>query len=190
MNQHICVYCSSSNALAPEYFEAANQMGRLIASHNDSLVYGGGNVGLMGAVARAVHSHNGKVIGMIPEHLADKEIAYHESDELIITKTMRERKALMEARADVFVSLPGGFGTLEELLEILTLRHLKYHTKPIILVNTKGFYDRLIGVFDQLIEEKFAKDHHRLAYHVTPTPQGVYDYLQTYQPYEPGTKWF
>ena len=190
MNQNICVYCSSSNALASEYFLAAAEMGRLIVAHGDALVYGGGNVGMMGVLARSVHEHKGRVVGVIPEHLADKEIAYHESDELIITKTMRERKGIMDERSDVFVALPGGFGTLEELLEILTLRHLRYHEKPVILVNTNGFYDRLIAVFDQLIDEQFAKPIHRKAYHVTPTPAGVYEFLKDYTPVNPGTKWF
>ena len=190
MNQNICVYCASSSAIENEYFLVAANMGRLIAQHSDALVYGGGNIGMMGAMARSVHAHKGRVIGVIPKALADKEIAYHESDELIITETMRERKAVMDRRADAFVALPGGFGTLEELLEILTLRHLRYHEKPIVLVNTNGFYDRLLSVFDQLVDRKFAKPLHRQAYHVTDSPEGVYEHLRDYKPVIPPTKWF
>src|SRR5512134_3823260 len=112
MPKTICVYCSSSEALDPSYFQAANELGAQMAQQNCALVYGGGRIGLMGALARAVRDHGGKIIGVIPQSLKEKELAYEACDELIITKDLRDRKAIMETRADAFVALPGGFGTL------------------------------------------------------------------------------
>ena len=153
---HICVYCSSSNDIALGYFDAARALGTVLAQRGWLLVYGGGSVGLMGAVAKAVHSSGGTVIGIIPQALLDREVGYLEADELIVTTTMRERKRLMDERADAFVTLPGGFGTLEELLEIITLKQLHYHDKPIIIVNMDGFYDPLLDQFARIFEAGFA----------------------------------
>jgi uncharacterized protein (TIGR00730 family) len=153
---NICVYCSSSNDIAPSYFDAARALGTALAQHGWPLVYGGGSVGLMGALAEAVHAAGGKVIGIIPQALLDREVGYLEADELIVTTTMRERKRLMDERADAFVTLPGGFGTLEELLEIITLKQLHYHEKPIIIVNVNGFYDALLAQFAHIFEAGFA----------------------------------
>ncbi len=190
MQKWLCVYCASSDTLDERYYHAAREMGTLIARNNYGLVYGGGKVGMMGACAIAVHEHHGKVIGVIPEYLADKEIAYEKCDELIITQTMRQRKAIMDERASAFIALPGGYGTLEELLEIITLRHLRFHEKPIIIVNTDGFYDDLLKVFDKLILERFAKPRHKQAYHVCSTPAEVFTHLNSYAIFDPGSKWF
>jgi uncharacterized protein (TIGR00730 family) len=153
---HICVYCSSSNDIAPSYFDAARALGTALAQHGWPLVYGGGSVGLMGALAEAVQGAGGTVIGIIPQALLDREVGYLKADELIVTTTMRERKRLMDERADAFVTLPGGFGTLEELLEIITLKQLHYHEKPIIIVNVNGFYDALLAQFAHIFEAGFA----------------------------------
>src|SRR5579859_4839874 len=131
----VCVFCSSSNTIAPVYAEAARVLGSGLAERSWPLVYGGGSAGLMGEVARAVHAGGGRVIGVIPQTLLDLEVGYLAADELIVTTTMRERKALMDVRADAFVALPGGFGTLEELLEILTLKQLRWHDRPVFIVN-------------------------------------------------------
>lgn len=188
--QFICVYCSSSSAVAPEYFQAAEELGEVMARAGKTLVYGGGCIGLMGAVARSVHQHGGKVIGVIPEYLRLKEVCYEDSDELIITETMRERKAIMEARADAFLALPGGFGTLEEIMEILTLKQLQRHAKPIIFLNTCGFYDPLLAQFQKLYDEQFTKAEFAAFYHVAQTPAGILPYLQDYQPAPIPKKWY
>lgn len=156
----ICVYCSSSDHIDDAFRVPAKAMGKLIAEHGDQLVYGGGSVGLMGDCARAVHEHGGKVVGVIPESLSTVEIAYHNADELIVTETMRERKQIMDDRADAFVVLPGGFGTLEELAEILVLKILGYTDRPLIVVNPDGFYDPLIELFNHFVQHQFAKPKH------------------------------
>ena len=156
----ICVYCGSSEEIDPAYRRVAKELGKLIAKHGDQLVYGGGSVGLMGDCARAVHEHGGKVVGVIPESLTSSEIAYHNADELIVTQTMRERKQIMDDRADAFVVLPGGFGTLEELAEILVLKILGYTDRPLIILNPDGFYDPLIELFNHFVEHQFAKPKH------------------------------
>jgi len=190
MSKTICVYCSSSEALAPSYFTAATEFGALLAQKNYTLVYGGGRIGLMGAVARAVHQHGGKVIGVIPQSLQDKEVGYNDADELIITKDLRDRKAIMEARADAFVALPGGFGTLEEILEVLTLKQLQSHTKPIILVNTNGYYEHFVKMCEHIYAERFAKPDSRRLYHLAPDPASVFSHLETYAPPQLESKWF
>lgn len=156
----ICVYCSASDTIDPAYRGPAKLLGKLIADHGDMLVYGGGSVGLMGEVARAVHAHGGKVVGVIPKSLQTSEIAYHNADELIVTETMRERKQIMDDRADAFVVLPGGFGTLEELAEILVLKILNYTDRPLIIVNPEGFYDPLRELFKHFVENGFATEKH------------------------------
>lgn len=191
MQKTICVFCSSSDAVDSIFFETATQLGALISQRNYDLIYGGGQIGLMGALARAAHQNGGKVVGVIPETLRSvKGIAYEAADELVVTRDLRERKAVMEARADAFVVLPGGFGTLEEILEILTLKQLGLHTKPIALVNTNSFYDPLIQLFEHIYQERFAKPDYRQLYHVIPDAASVFSYLETYQPLQLQSKWF
>jgi cytokinin riboside 5'-monophosphate phosphoribohydrolase len=185
----ICVYCSSSDNISPDFFGAARELGTRMAQRGYALVYGGSSVGLMGAVARSVHEHGGRVIGVIPESLYSHGVGYDRADELIITKDMRERKAMMESRAEAFVALPGGFGTLEEVFEILTLKQLRYHNKPLALLNAGGFYDPLLALCEHMYEQKFAKPEHRQLYHVTPDVDGLFTYLDSYQPPDVGLKW-
>ena len=186
----LCVFCSSSDAVAPEYFAAAREVGALLARRQVTLIYGGGCVGLMGALARSVHEHGGRVVGVIPSFLRTKEIAYEAADELIVTRDLRERKAVMEARAEAFLALPGGFGTLEETLEILTLKQLATHAKPVVFLNTNGFFDPLLALFEQMFEHQFAKPHHRDHYHVAARPEGVFAHLDHYTPPPVVPKWF
>jgi len=175
----VCVYCSSRDVVDPAFFTVAQAMGRAIAQRAGTLVYGGGSVGLMGAVARAVHAHGGKVVGVIPESMVQHELAYHDADELIVTDTMRERKRLMEERADAFVTLPGGFGTLEELFEILTHRHLGYHNKPIVVLNSDGFYNPLIELLEHLYEHQFARESTRGTYHIVDNVDAVFTAIES-----------
>jgi uncharacterized protein (TIGR00730 family) len=152
----VCVFCSSANGLSEVYRAAARDLGRELAGRGHRLVYGGGSVGLMGEVARAVHDRGGTIVGVIPQSLVDRELAYEPADELLVTGTLRERKAEMDARADAFVALPGGFGTLEELLEVLTLRQLRLHDRPVVLVNVAGYWDPFLAMARGMVEQGFA----------------------------------
>ena len=145
--------------------------------------------GLMGATATAVHRLKGKVIGIITEALNKKGVVYETCDELVITKDMRERKSIMDARSDAFIALPGGFGTLEELLEIITLKQLKYHNKAIVIMNADGFYDPLLHLFDSIIDKRFAKQESTLLYHISPDVDDCLDFIDSYQPIEFKDKW-
>jgi uncharacterized protein (TIGR00730 family) len=190
MPQALCVFCSSSDAVAPIFFETAEELGSRLARQGYTLIYGGGRIGLMGALARAVHQNGGHVIGIIPEFLRSKGIAYEAADELVITRDLRERKAAMQARADGFVTLPGGFGTLEEALEIITLKQLGLHSKPVVMVNTQGFYTPLLELLEHIYQERFAKPEYRQLYHFASDADEVFSYITAYQPGPAVDKWF
>ncbi len=191
MSKTLCVYCSSSDAVAPTYFEIAEEMGARLAQQGYTLIYGGGRIGLMGALARAVHQNGGQVVGVIPEFLQSKGLAYDDADELITTRDLRERKAVMEARADGFVTLPGGFGTLEEALEIITLKQLGLHTKPVVMINARGFYDSMLELMERIYQERFAKPEYRYLYHFAQDVDEAFSYLAAYRPTPLAVnKWF
>jgi uncharacterized protein (TIGR00730 family) len=171
--RHVCVYCSSSAAVDPAHVAVARELGTALAERGDVLVWGGATVGLMGEVARAVRLAGGRTIGVIPESLRAVEIADHAADELVVTPDMLTRKAEMAARADAFVALPGGFGTLEELLEQLTARLLGFHHKPIVLADVAGFWQPLLALFDHLYRERFARPESRGAYALARDAAGV-----------------
>lgn len=190
MIRSVCVFSSSSDAVARHYLEAATTLGAALARRKLTLVYGGGKVGLMGAMAQAVHAQGGKVVGVIPHFLRRQEVAYEAADELVVTRDLRERKAIMESRADAFVALPGGFGTLEEIMEILTLKQLETHAKPIVFLNTRGFFNPLLNLFEQLFREQFTKADFRAHYHVASEPDDVLAHLDCYQPPPTVRKWF
>jgi cytokinin riboside 5'-monophosphate phosphoribohydrolase len=185
----VCVYAASSDSVAPHFLAVAAELGALLAGRGLTLIYGGGKVGLMGACARAVHSAGGRVVGVIPAYLRTVELAYEVADELIETSGLRERKATMEARADAFIALPGGFGTLEEMLEALTLKQLRQHTKPVIFLNTAGFYDPLLAMFDRLYVERFTRIENAGLYHVAATADDALAYLASYEPSPITGKW-
>lgn len=165
MSLTVCVYCGS-RAGNPADEQAASELGTALAAHGFRLVYGGGSIGLMGAMARSVLQGNGEVIGIIPQALLDREVGLVEATELIVTLTMRERKGLMDEWSDVFVVLPGGFGTLEELMETLTLRQLRYHDKPVIIINLDGYYDPLFELFTHIVDRGYVSENHSTLYHV------------------------
>ena len=190
MDKIICVYGSSSSSIDKKYFEAAAGLGRAMALKGDTLLFGGGMTGLMGATAKGIHESSGKVIGVIPKALNVKGIVYEYCDELIVTEGLRERKAVMDRRSDAFIALPGGYGTLEEVLEIITLKQLKYHNKPVVILNVDGFYDQLIKMFASIIDERFAKPECREFYFVTPQITEALDYIDSYTPHTFGDKWF
>ncbi len=166
----ICVFCSSSSNIARPFFVAADELGTQMAERGHQLVYGGASVGLMGAIARATTTHGGRVIGVIPEALKDREVAYEDADELILTRDLRQRKAIMEVRSDAFIALPGGFGTLEETIELLTLKQIGLHHKPIVILNVDRFYDPLLRFFEHIEETGFAPLGGHMLYSVVTTP--------------------
>ena len=189
--QSICVYAASSESLPEAYRVEARRLGTLIAEHGHQLIYGGGNVGLMGECARAVHQHGGgRVVGVITDKLVDLELAYREADELIITDTMSERKAKMESLADAFITLPGGFGTLDEVMDILVLRQLWYHAKPCVFLNINGVFDHLFLFFDRLIADSLISERHLALYLVCDTAEAAYDYLLAHTPGPAHEPWF
>jgi uncharacterized protein (TIGR00730 family) len=161
MIRNIAVFCASASGVNPVYQAAAEELGRALATRNIGLVYGGSNVGLMKAVAEAALSAGGKVIGVIPEVLVDLEVAHHGITELLITSTMHTRKALIGEKADAFIALPGGFGTFEELFEVLAWHTLNIHGKPILLLNVNGFYDKLLVFLDHCVAEGMLKPKSR-----------------------------
>ena len=178
--QSICVFCGSSESVDNSYKSVETELGRAIGKKGIDLVYGGASIGLMGCVARGVHEEKGKVIGILPEFFHTKDIRYLDADELIVTKDMRERKAKMDERSDAFIVLPGGIGTLEEALEILSLRQLKLSDKPLVFINAGGFYDKLNDTFTSMIDLDFAKENIRSIYAMTPDPSSALEYILSF----------
>lgn len=154
----VCVYCGSRPGVDPVFVETARAVGRWIGQHGGQLVYGGGNSGLMGQVAQATQEAGGRVVGVIPKALVDKEFARHECDELFVVETMHQRKQIMAERADAFVALPGGIGTFEELFEVWTWRQLKYHDKPIGILDVGGYYAPLMTFLRASVGHGFMND--------------------------------
>lgn len=159
--ERICVFCGSSLGNDPEFVRAAESLGRTLAARNIRLVYGGGNIGLMGVLADAVMNAGGKVTGVIPQALVDKELAHHGITELRVVHSMHARKALMAELSEGFIALPGGFGTLEEFCEILTWAQLGLHRKPFGLLNVSGFYDHFLSFLDHVVESRLLRAQHR-----------------------------
>jgi len=174
----VCVFCASSDLVDAVYFETARRLGALLVADGHTLVYGGGKIGLMGALATAVHEHGGKVVGVIPASLKERELAYHQADELIVTSDLRERKAVMDVRSDAFIAMPGGFGTLEEILEVLTLKQLRIHAKPIVFLNTRQYFRPLFGLFEQFHSERFAATRADELFHVADSPEAAIGHLR------------
>jgi uncharacterized protein (TIGR00730 family) len=181
MGLSLCVFCASASALPQVYLQAARRLGVEIARRGHRLVYGGGDVGLMGEVARAVHASGGEVFGAIPRSLVERELAYGPADELVVTETLRERKAEMDARSDGFVALPGGFGTLEELLEVLTLRQLRLHDRPIVLLNVAGYWDPFLAMVRAMIAQGFATSGEGSLFQVATRPEEAVDLIEAGQ---------
>ncbi len=170
------------------YYDAAFELGAAIAKARCSMLFGGGDTGIMGAAARGAHSAGGKVIGVIPEALNLPKIAYPECDELIVTNDLRDRMAKMAELSDGFCVLPGGFGTLYELFEVITLNQLRYMLKPVVLLNTKGYYDKLAEMLEVMYREKCAREMCRKLYSLADTPDDAMDCLKAWEKPEL-TKW-
>lgn len=157
----LCVFCGSKNGKGDRYLELARRLGSLLAKQKICLVYGGAQVGVMGAIADACLANNGEVIGVIPKSLMEWEVGHQGLSELVVVESMHERKARMYDLADGFVAIPGGMGTLDELCEIMTWAQLEYHRKPIYVLNDYGFYDNLLNHFDLAVKEGFLTQEHR-----------------------------
>jgi uncharacterized protein (TIGR00730 family) len=174
---NICVFCGSSKGTTPVYIEAAKNLGKLLAEKKITLVYGGGNVGLMGVIADAVIEHEGKVIGIIPEFLMRREVGHRGITQLEVVQSMHERKKRMADLADGFIAMPGGWGTLEELAEILTWRQLTLIDQPVGILNTAGFFDPLLQQMHKMTDEGFLKHGWLDTLHVAETPSQLLEYF-------------
>jgi len=180
--KRICVFCGSSPGGSPDYLKAARRLGKTLADSNIELVYGGGNVGMMGTIAESVLKAGGRVTGVIPSHLANKEVAFTEISDLIIVDTMHQRKALMEQLSDGFIAMPGGLGTIEEIFEVWTWGQLGMHRKPCGLLNVNGYFNRLLGFLDHVVQERFVQITHRQMIIVEDRPDCIISRFSTYQP--------
>lgn len=185
----VTVFCGSSDAVDGRYFAAARELGEKLAMRRWRLVYGGGRVGLMGALAGAALARGGHVTGVIPKALLDLGVGDRGVSELVVTDGLRDRKAIMDERADAFVALPGGLGTLEEVLEVLTLKQLGYHRKPIAVLDLEGFFEPLWTQFQQGIDRGFIKPEFLDLWYPAPDVDALLRYLEGYVPHAYGPKW-
>jgi uncharacterized protein (TIGR00730 family) len=168
---NVCVYCSSSDRVDRAYSDVAAELGRLLGERHNSLVFGGGNTGPMGALAAAVKEKGGRVLSVIPELFDERGLTYDRSDEVVVTKDLQERRMTMIKNSDVFIALPGGFGTMEEISENVTMRQLDLHQRPIVLVSPDGFWNGYLAFLDQLEEKGFIRPEDRQLLHVSATPR-------------------
>lgn len=180
--KRICVFCGSSAGSRPEYRACAEELGAELARRNIGLVYGGGDVGLMGAIADSVLKGGGEAIGVIPEHLMAREIGHRQLTKLHVVRSMHERKALMADLSDAFIALPGGFGTLEEFFEVLTWSQLGLHVKPCGIVNVLNYYTPLLAMLDHAVEERFLKAQNRALVLWRETPSELLQALEEWRP--------
>jgi uncharacterized protein (TIGR00730 family) len=184
----VCVFCGSNGGADPAYVDAAAEVGRGLAEQGIRIVYGGGRVGLMGALADSARAAGGEVIGVMPQALVDREIGHTGIDDLRVVDTMHERKALMVELADAFVALPGGIGTLEELFEVYTWAQLGIHAKPLALLDVAGYFQPLAAFLDHAVAERFLRPETRAMLAIAHSLEGVLDTFATWRP--PGThKW-
>jgi uncharacterized protein (TIGR00730 family) len=187
---NICVFSSSSNAIDDVYVNEAIDLAQLIGKSNFCLINGGSNVGTMDVITREAGKHGAKTIGIIPEKLRDFNLASIHAHEIIVSGDMMDRKHKMRELSDAFIALAGGFGTLEEILEVITLKQLGYHHKAIVFINTNGFYDDLFRQFEKSYTEKFAKENYRKLYFIAENSAQAMKYLLNYQPEVAINKWF
>jgi uncharacterized protein (TIGR00730 family) len=173
----ICVFCGSSHGARPEYAEAAARLGTLIGQRGFSLVFGGGNVGLMGEVARSAHAAGARVLGVLPSFLQQLEAPLKAAEELVVVPDMQQRKAIMLARSDAFIVLPGGLGTFDEIFEVLSTAQLQVHKKPIVLVNTEGYFAKYEALISHIVREGFAIRNIENFYRIVPTPEAALDFV-------------
>jgi uncharacterized protein (TIGR00730 family) len=186
--RRLCIFCGSQIGHDPSYAAAAGDVGRLLAQRGVGVVYGGGHVGMMGVLAEAALAAGGEVIGVIPDGLKRRELAYENLTELIVTRTMHERKQRMADLSDGFVALPGGFGTFEEFCEIVTWAQLGLHAKPCGLLNVKGYYDPMLAMFEHALREGFLLPQHRTLVLTAQEPAALLAAMESWRP-PPLQKW-
>jgi len=177
----ICIFASSSNDINEIYFKSAHELGVEIAKNNFNIVYGGSNLGLMGEVTNSAYKYGAKITGVMPEKLYNLVQDKGNCSKIIVTKEMRERKAKRDELSQAIIALAGGFGTLEELSEMIVQKQLGYNNKPIVILNTNGYYNDLINFFEKIIENNFAPIETRFLYKVAQTPKDAIDYIINYE---------
>jgi cytokinin riboside 5'-monophosphate phosphoribohydrolase len=187
--KRVCVFAASSDAARPQFEAVARELGRRISDLDLELVFGAGKVGLMGAVAEGAREGGSHIVGVIPKKLDVPALTYLDCDELVVTETMAERKAVMAQRSDGFVILPGGFGTLEEFFEILVLKQLGYHEKPIVFLNAEGAFDGLMACFAELVDMDLVKEDQCDLFSIAATPEAALKALIEYEPTAVSGKW-
>ena len=181
MKHSVCIFCSSSGTLDQKYYEHSRELGELLGKNNFDIVYGGSRVGMMYEVAKASKLNGSKILGVMPEKLHSFGVSSNECDEFHLTKDMRSRKLKMDELSDSIIALAGGFGTLEEVSEMIVQKQLGYNNKPIVFINTNGFYNDLFKFFDNIVEGSFAKNTAKDLYYIAKTPQDAIKYLLNYK---------
>ena len=187
--ERICVFCGSSVGLRKQYEDAAKSMAEELARREIDLTYGGGSVGLMGVIADEMLRLGREVIGIIPQAIASREVAHHYLTELRVVRSMHERKSLMAELSDAFIALPGGYGTYEELFEVITWSQLGIHQKPIGILNVAGYFDPMLDLVERGIEEEFIRPQYRDLILVSENPEDLLDRMETFEPIQGVTKW-
>ena len=180
--KNICVYCASSAQIYPVYIKAAELLGQIMAQKSIGLINGAGKMGLMKHISDTVLAYGGTVTGIIPHFMVKQNWHHTGLTQLIETETMHERKSLMAKMSDAIIALPGGCGTMEELLEIITWKQLGLYDHPIVILNTNGFYDKLADFFETIISQNFGKRRHREIYYIARTPDEAIEYIKNYTP--------
>jgi hypothetical protein len=184
----ICVFCGSSVGKRENYILQAHQLGKIIADKEMTLVYGGGNIGVMREIANSTLNAGGRVIGVMPQHIVDKEVSHHGLTELYIVKSMHERKAMMAELSDGFIALPGGFGTIDEIFEVMTWNQLEIINKPTGLLNIDGYFDHLIAFIRHAVDEKFVREEHKQNLIVETDAKLLIEKLESFEP-KKAEKW-
>ena len=182
MINNVCVFASSCDYLDKSYYEAAEELGKQLGQAGFDMVYGGSCLGLMWACAKEVKNAGQRLIGIMPQKLREMDVFSDYCDEFFVTPCMRSRKAKMDEMSDALIALPGGFGTLEELSEMIVQKQLGYNNKAIVILNTNGFYNNLLRFFDDIVEQKFANKKAQNLYYIADTPEQAINYLKNYNP--------
>ncbi len=180
---NICVFGSSSDSIDRQYLDSAESLGSAIAEKGHTMIYGAGKYGIMGAAARGVLKNKGRMIGVVPKFFIGMEVIFDKSTETVLTETMRERKAIMEEKADVFVICAGGMGTFEEFFEVLTLKQLHRHSKPIIVYNVNGYYNPMLDMMQNAVDKHFMTDECNRLYTVAQTEAEIFEQIKGYVPF-------
>ncbi len=179
--KNICIFCSSSNYLDEKFYEDAKELGKLMGENGYNIVYGGSTLGMMWACASEVKHNGGRIFGVMPKKLVEMGCRTDNCDEFFLSDGMRDRKAKMDELSDATIVLAGGFGTLEEFSEMFVQKQLGYNKKALVILNTNGFYDKLLDFFDKIIDEKFANQYARSIIYVAQTPQDAINYIKNYK---------